>query len=131
MDRPPVRFAFAFAAAYRPPALAFGITPRTAWVEVDRDRLRARFGLWSLATSRDNVTGTTETGDFAYLKTAGPAHLSFSDRGVTFATNAARGLCIQFREPVNVLLPGRLLGHPAVTVTVADVPGLAQLLEAP
>lgn len=121
------RFDFAFAPAYRPVALALGIMPRTAWVEVD-DELRVRFGLWRLRVPLTDVVGTTRTGDFAYLKTVGPPHLSFTDRGVTFATNGDAGLCVRFREPVRVLDPTGRLRHPAATLTVADVDGLAAAL---
>lgn len=114
------RFPFRFAAAYRPPALLLAITPRTAWVEVAVGRLAVRFGPWSLRTPLDNIDHGEITGGFAYHRTAGPPHLSFTDRGVTFATNGERALCLHFTAPVKGLDPtGRLL-HPAATVTVAD-----------
>ena len=91
------RFEFAFAAAYRPPALLFGIVPATAYVEVGPAELFARFGPWSLRTAISNVRSTEASGGYGYLKTAGPPHLSLTDRGVTFATNGQRGLCVQFR----------------------------------
>lgn len=120
---------FRFDPRYRAPALLFGITSRTARVRVDDGRLHVRFGPWSLDTPLGNVTGTQETGDFSFLKTAGPPRLSFADRGVTFATNGERALCVQFDEPVRVLDPtGRLLRHPSATVTVADPPTLATAL---
>ena len=81
-----MRFAFAFTPAYQAAALPFGITPWTAWVEVSED-LHVRFGPWSLTTPVSNIAGTDITGDYAFVKIAGPAHLSFADRGVTFATN--------------------------------------------
>jgi hypothetical protein len=118
------RFAFAFAAAYRLPALAFGITPATAWVVVTSDELRVRYGPWSLRTPLANIAGSEETGDFLFVKTAGPPHLSFTDRGVSFATNGDRALCVRFHEPVKGIDPtGRIL-HPGATMTVADVDGL-------
>ncbi len=61
-----------------------------------------------------------ESGDYAWLKTAGPPHLSFADRGVTFATNGRRGVCLAFREPVRVLDPTGRLRHPGATLTLAD-----------
>ena len=122
------RFPFAFARSYRLPALVFGIVPATTWVEVADGELRARFGPWSLRTPLGNVASTTETGDFAFLKTAGPAHLSFSDRGVTFATNGDRAVCVTFREPVRVLDPTGRIRHPGATFTVADPDGLIAAL---
>jgi len=120
-----VRFSFAFTPRYQAAALPFGITPWTAWVDVEAD-LHVRFGPWSLTTPLDNVASTELSGGYSFVKTAGPAHLSFSDRGVTFATNAERGLCVRFRRPVRVLWP---LVHPGATVTVADPEGLAAALD--
>jgi hypothetical protein len=122
------RFSFRFAAAYRLPALAFGITPFSAWVDVDQTHLAVRYGPWSLRTARENVAGVQRTGDFGFLKTAGPPHLSFTDRGVSFCTNGDDAACVSFHEPVPAIDPtGRIL-HPGATLTVADVPGLIALL---
>src|SRR6476619_4595265 len=41
------RFNFAFEPKMLPFSLLFGVTPATAWVEVDGRELRVRFGLWS------------------------------------------------------------------------------------
>lgn len=125
------RFRFAFAPAYRLPAIVFAVTERTAWVEVARDRLHVRFGPWSMTTGLDNVAETTETGGFAFLKTAGPPHLSFADQGVTFATNPERAVCVRFHEPVRVLDPTGHLLHPGATMTVADPSALIRALEGP
>ena len=125
---PPEQFPFAFAPSYRLAALLFGITPGTAWVSVDEDELRVRYGLWSLRTPRSNIAGGELTGDFAFLKTAGPPHLSFSDKGVSFATNGERGLCVQFHDPVAGIDPSRTIKHPGATMTVADPEGLARAL---
>lgn len=127
----PLRFPFAFAAAYRVPGLLFGVTPLTAWVEVDDTELRARFGPWSLKTPRSNVAGTQETGGFAFLKTAGPPHLSFTDRGVTFATNGDRAVCVTFHEPVKAIDPTGRIRHPGATLTVAHPAALIRALENP
>ena len=88
------RFPFAFAPAHRVAALPFGVLPATTWVEVDESRLRARFGFWTLDTPRANVKDVTTTGDYSFIRTAGPAHLSLVDHGVTFATNGDRGVCV-------------------------------------
>jgi hypothetical protein len=114
------RFQFAFAPSYRLPALVFGVTPWTAWVEVSERELRARFGPWSLRTPRSNVSGSEQSAGFSYLRTAGPAHLSLADHGVTFASNGDRGVCVRFHEPVRVLDPTGRLRHPGATFTVAD-----------
>jgi hypothetical protein len=122
------RFPFAFAAAYRLAGLPFGILPATAFAEVSEEALLVRFGPWRLSTPLSNVVGGEQTGGYSFLKTAGPAHLSFSDRGVTFATNGMRGLCIDFAEPVRVLDPTGRLRHPSATLTVADPDALQTAL---
>ncbi len=121
-------FAFEFSPLHRAVALLFGVTPGQARVDVDDGRLRARFGPWRLDTPLTNVAGTEVTGPYSTLKTVGPAHLSLADRGLTFSSNSRRGLCIRFRDPVPGIEPTGRLRHPALTVTVADVDGLAQAL---
>jgi hypothetical protein len=122
------RFAFAFTTPYRIAGLPFGITPSTAWVEVDERELRARFGPWRLRTPLANVGGTQLTGGFSFVRTAGPAHLSLADRGVTFATNGDRAVCVSFVEPVRALDPLGLIRHPGATLTVAEPEVLAAAL---
>ena len=56
------------------------------------------------------------------------AHLSLTDRGVTFATNSRQGLCVSFVELVHAIEPTGVLRHPAATVTVADPEALAAAL---
>ena len=63
---------FAFTRAYRLAGLPFGVTPGTTGVDVDQGMLRVRFGPWRLQTEVANVEGVEESGDYAFLKTAGP-----------------------------------------------------------
>jgi hypothetical protein len=116
----PTRFPFRFERRLAPFSLAFGVTPRTAWVEVDDEDLRVRFGPWRLLTPRRNIVEGQLTGPYSFAKVAGPAHLSFSDRGVTFATTTEQGVCFTLREPVPGIAPFGRLRHPGVTVTVAE-----------
>jgi hypothetical protein len=111
-------------------ARAFGIGPATAWVEVSERTLAARFGPWRLSTPLANVSEVAVTGPYAFWKTAGPARLAITDRGLTFATNGDRGVLISFRTSVRGLDPLGVLRHPELTVTVADVDGLAELVRA-
>ncbi len=122
------RFEFRFARPYLIVGLPFGVTPWTTSVEVEGGDLQVRFGLWSLRTPVANIAGTEVTGPYSVLKTVGPAHLSLADRGITFATNAERGLCVRLHEPVGGIDPLGRLRHPALTVTVADVEVLATAL---
>ena len=122
------RFPFRFADAYRRPARLFGITPENAWVDVSADALDARFGRWRVRTPLANVSAVAVTGPYAFLKTAGPARLAITDRGLTFATNGEQGVLISFHTPVRGLDPMGLIRHPELTVTVADVDALAERL---
>jgi hypothetical protein len=124
------RFGFAFAPRYRLFARAFGIGPSTAWVDVGARTLDARFGRWRVSTPLANISDVAVTGPYAFWKTAGSARLAITDRGLTFATNGDRGVLISFRTPVRGLDPFGVLRHPELTVTVADVEELAELLRA-
>jgi hypothetical protein len=122
------RFAFAFASSYRLPARAFGVTPATAWVKVDGASFQARFGPWRVSTPLANTTDVAVTGPYRFARTAGPARLAITDRGLTFATNGERGVRVSFATPVRGLDPLGMIRHPELTVTVADVDRLAILL---
>jgi hypothetical protein len=118
----------ASSSVYRRAARLFGITPATAWVEVGPDTLAARFGPWRVRTELANVTGVAVTGPYAFVKTAGPARLAVTDRGLTFATNGERGVRIDFHDAVPGIEPLGVLKHPELTVTVADVDRLVSVL---
>jgi hypothetical protein len=119
------RFDFRFSTPYRLAALPFGVTPSTCEIRVGAGRLFVRFGPWRVETALDNVVDVSVTGPYRFVKTAGPAHLSLADRGLTFATNGDRGVCLTMREPIRGIDPFGLLRHPNLTVTVADCDGLA------
>lgn len=114
------RYDFAFATTYRPAALLFGVLPATTWAELGPEGLRVHFGPWRLQTSLGNIEGAERSGGFSWIKTAGPAHLSFSDHGVTFATNGEDAVCVRFHTPVPAIDPTRTIKHPGATLTVAD-----------
>jgi hypothetical protein len=122
------RFAFRFDPRYQRAARPFGVTPTRAWVEVDEGRLDAHFGPWRVTTPLDNIAGVEITGPYNFVKTAGPARLGITDRGLTFATNGDRGVLITFATKVRGIEPLGVLRHPELTVTVEDVEGLTRLL---
>jgi hypothetical protein len=122
------RFEFAWADAYRVPARIFGVTPSNAWVEVGDGSFEARFGLWRVKTPLENVGDVALAGPYRFFKTAGPARLAITDRGLTFATNGDRGVRITFKTPVRGLVKSDILRHPELTVTVADADRLARVL---
>jgi len=122
------RFPFRFDAAYRRLARPFGVTPERAWVELGEEELEARYGPWRVRTSLSNVSGVEVTGPYAFLKTAGPARLAITDRGLTFASNGDLGACLSFHSPVVGIDPFGRIRHPELTVTVLDVDGLVDEL---
>jgi hypothetical protein len=121
-------FEFAFAERYRPMLRLMGVTPNTALVTVSDEELRVRFGSWRLSTTIANIEGHERSGGYQWFKAIG-ARGSFADKGVTFGTNVDAGVCVRFHEPVASLLPGNVMAHPGMTVTVVDPDGLADALE--
>lgn len=122
------RFEFDFDPAWRTPLSLLGIAPGKAFAEVHEGAFAVRFGPWSLRTPLSNVLDTQVTGPYTSWKVIGP-HLSLADRGVTFGTNARKGLCVRFRTPVPALVPGGFLTHPGATLTVSAPEELAEALQ--
>ncbi|MET7863295.1 hypothetical protein [Micromonospora taraxaci] len=124
------RFPFRFDPLFRPVLALVGVRPATAWVVVtDRD-LMIRYGPWRLRTARANVLAVELSGPYRWWRVIGP-HVSMVDRGASFGSSTAGGICLRFGEPVPALVPGGRVRHPAATVTVADPPALARLLAVP
>jgi hypothetical protein len=124
------RFEFRFTRPYRLAARPFGITPQSAWVQIDDEHLLANYGPWRLRTTLANISRVTITGPYWFYRTAGPARLGVTDGGLTFASNGEQGILLSFRKGVPAIDPFRLIRHPELTVTVADVPGLISALGA-
>lgn len=104
------------------PLRALGVWPSTARVAVTNTHLDVRFGPWSCRTPLANVKDVRITRDYTAIKAIGPRG-SFADGGATFGTSTVGGVCICFHEKVSALTPARI--HPALTVTVEDLEGLA------
>ncbi|MEP7055993.1 MAG: hypothetical protein ABI912_12180 [Actinomycetota bacterium] len=119
------RFTFDFLPAARPLLLVWGVTDKTAYVDVTETELRARFGYLSMATQLSNVASAEETGPYKAYRALGP-RLSLSDKGATYGTSV-NGVCIRFHDPVRALLPTAM--HPSLTVTVADRSGLVAAID--
>ncbi|HEX2903464.1 MAG TPA: hypothetical protein VHO01_08405 [Jatrophihabitans sp.] len=124
------QFAFGFEQSFRLPARLFGVTPRTSGITVTDTELRARFGPWRISTPLTNIASITVTGPYRYLKVAGPARLGITDRGLTFATNARRGVQFDLRQPIRGIEPTGTLRHPNLTLTPADITGLVEAASA-
>lgn len=123
------RFAFRFDPAARKLLAGAGITPANAWVEVGDGLLTAQFGRWRLSTPLANVADARTTGLYQWWKALG-VRLSLADRGLTFGSTSQAGVCIRFRRPVAGIEPFGMILHPALTVTVTDIEGLARRLAA-
>src|SRR6056297_3357043 len=89
-------FDFRFHPAFRLVALPLGVREATAAVTVADGDLDARFGPWRVTTPLANIESARVTGPYVWPKVIGPAHLSLADRGLTFATNPDRGVCLSF-----------------------------------
>jgi hypothetical protein len=86
-------------------------------VRFDGVLLDVVFGPWRVTTTVDNIASAELAGPYSPWKALG-ARLSLADRGLTFGTNPAAGVCIRFRQPVRGIEPTGLLRHPGLTVTV-------------
>ena len=132
-DAPPgsAVFPFRYSGVVGAAARVVASTERRAFVAIDEERgeFIARFGPWVVATGIANIAGARLTGPYAAWKVAGPPHLSFEDRGLTFATNDDAGVCLSFVEPVRGIDPRGWIRHPGLTVTVADPGGLVAAVE--
>jgi len=124
----PTRFPFRFDPTYRRLARLFGVTPARAWIDLGDDELEARYGPWRLQTPIGNIADAEVTGPYSFFKTVGPARLGITDRGLTFASNRDRGVCITFDSPVPGIDPFGRIRHPELTVTVLDIDGLMKKL---
>ena len=121
-------FPFEFDHRYQLLLRAVGVRPGNSQLRLTADELTARFGPWLVKTPLGNVSGACLTGPYRAHRAIG-ARLSLADRGVTFGSTCAGGVCVLFHEPVTGLDPLGLLKHPGLTVTVADREGLhAELL---
>jgi hypothetical protein len=122
-------FKFLFEHRYAVAGRPFGITEARTAITVGDDRLTVRFGPWRVATPLANIESVSMTGPYSFLKTAGPAHLGLTDRGLTFATNSAAGVCLEFARPITGIDPMGVIRHPNLTLTPTDCPGLAAALQ--
>jgi hypothetical protein len=123
----PTQFEFAFEPRYRWLLAGIGVTPSTAYVTLTDDAVVARFGPWSCATPFDNIIGMCVTGPYRGYRAIGPRG-SLADRGLTFGTTTAGGVCLRLRTPVRGLEPTGRMRHPGITLTLADVDGFARAI---
>jgi hypothetical protein len=120
-------FPFAFEPRFVPLLRALGVTPANSEVVVTPERFVARFGRWVVDTPVSNVADARVSGPYRSYRAIGPRG-SLADRGATFGSSTAGGVCVLFHEPVTGLEPFGVIKHPGLTVTVEDREGLAALL---
>lgn len=117
-------FVFRFDQLYRPVLLGLGVHPGNSQVTLtDDDRFVAKFGRWVVDTPLSNIDCVEITGPYRAYRAIG-VRGSAVDQGLTFGSSRSGGVCVTFHEPVPKLLPG-MRNHPGLTVTVADLEGLA------
>ena len=119
------RFQYAIDKRYLPMLLLMLLRPSHDGVVLTDDDLVATFGLVKITTPRANITGAHITRNYRWWTACG-IRMSYVDDGLTFGTNRDGGVCIHFAEKVRS--PMRRGGHSALTVTVADLEGLAAAL---
>ena len=119
------QFDFAFEGRYRPLLALLGVVPSTAHVTIDSTRLTAHFGPWSCETPLDNIVDVEVTGPYRAHRAIG-ARASLADRGLTFGSTTAGGVCLCLRRPVRGLDPFGAMAHPGLTFTVADRDGFVE-----
>jgi hypothetical protein len=122
----PRHFRYAVDRRYLPVLLPFLLRPTKDGVTLtDRGEFVATFGLFHLATPLENIGAAHVTRHYRWWTACG-VRLSRADDGLTFGTNRDGGVCVHFTEKVPSALRRR--GHSALTVTVADLDGLARAL---
>lgn len=126
---PAQTFAYAFDPRFRGFLRVLGVRPGNSRVIVDDEYFDARFGRWRLKTPVSNLKDVQVTRDYRWFKAIGPRG-SAVDRGATFGTNTEAGVCVCFQEPVGALISKDILRHRGLTVTVADIDGLVEAVQA-
>jgi hypothetical protein len=119
-------FAYAVDKRFAPFWLPFGLHPRSDGVTIaSGGKFTATFGFVKVETPLSNIDGAHITRNYRWWTAAG-VRMSFVDDGITFGTNCVAGVCVHFRDLVASRM--RRKGHSALTVTVADLDGLAARL---
>ena len=121
-------FRYAIDKRLLPMLVPFLLRPSRDGVTLTDDEFVATFGVVKITTPRANITGAHITRNYRWWTACG-VRTSFVDDGLTFGTNRDGGVCIHFADKVTS--PIRRGGHSALTVTVADLEGLATALGRP
>jgi hypothetical protein len=93
----------------------------------DDGRLTARFGFVSVDTPVSNITTVEKTGPYRWWTAIG-VRTSAADRGLTFGSTAAGGVCLRFREGIASRPRFGPVRHPGLTLTIKDRDGFIEAL---
>jgi hypothetical protein len=119
------RFPIRVEPRYRLLLRAFGVRDGNAWVDLDVDRLRARFGWSHMETPIENCVHWSIEGPWRAITALG-IRTSIRHRDVTYGGTPAGGVRVDFREPIRF----GVVRAPAFYYTVADLEGFAAALTA-
>jgi hypothetical protein len=111
--------------ALRPILVLFGVRSDRATVQLDGQRLAARFGFFRAETPVGNIAGWDITGPYRWWRAVG-VRRTLGTHDLSFGGSTHGGLCLHFRAAIPV---GRL----SVTdlyLTVDDLSGLGAALAA-
>lgn len=114
-------FRYRFTPTTKPLLRILGVRADRDGVRVADGLLTASFGFFSTDVAIANIGAATVTGPYRWFKAVGP-RLSLADHGLTFGTNAAKGVCITFITPIESMIGP--WAHPGLTLTVDDPEGL-------
>jgi len=118
------RFPMRLGRRSRPFLRAFGVKGiENAYVDVDEERLVARFGFAQVGVPLSNISGWRIEGPWAWFTAIG-IRMNVLNRELSFAGSPRGGLRLDFKEGV----PYGPLHLPALYVGVEDLEGLAALL---
>lgn len=119
------RFDYRLGPRSRPLLRLFGVRgPENAWVDLDDDTLRARFGWASAEMPIANIRGWRIEGPWLWITAIG-IRRSFRHADITFGGSPRGGVRIDFKTPIRV----GPLKTPALYLTVEDLEGLAGALD--
>jgi hypothetical protein len=118
------RFPFRFdSVLWRLGVLPFGVTPTSAYVDVDSSTLDARFGPWRMDVPLSNIARFAIRGPYRWWRAVG-VRQTLGIWDVSFGSSARDGVYLELVRPQRWIVGL----HPALTVTVADPQGFAAAL---
>lgn len=120
-------FSFRFDGRFALMLRGIGITAETSRVTLTDDTFAAAFGRWGVETPIANLVRFEITRRYRWYRAIG-VRGSLVDGGLTFGSNTNGGVCVCFHRPIDAIIPFFAPRHPGLTVTVADIDGLAAAL---